>query len=45
MTVHRLTKPEQHLPSFAPHRTFIRGKKKNLLQGRDGTSLCEGDVR
>lgn len=28
MAVHRLTKPEQHLPSFAPHRTFIKGKKK-----------------
>lgn len=44
MAVHRLTKPEQHLPSFALHRTFIRKKKKNLLQGRDGTSLCERDV-
>ena len=34
MTVHRLTKPEQHLPSFAPHRTFIRGKKKSATGKR-----------
>ena len=43
MAVHRLTKPEQYLPSFAPHRTFIK-EKQNLLQGREGTSLCERDV-
>lgn len=43
MAVHRLTKSEQYLPSFAPHRTFIK-EKKNLLQGREGTSLCERDV-
>lgn len=34
MAVHRLTKPEQHLPSFALHRTFIRKKKKKSVTGK-----------
>lgn len=34
MAVHRLTKPEQHSPSFALHRTFIRKKKKKSVTGK-----------